>query len=100
MPDDHYRLLADLFGGVDKLIGKLNIAHLPDARQEAILERFTSLVWKRLLLRADPRRTGDIAHALGEDIDVFTETLSASIPDIDRAIAEELEKAIAEFRLQ
>ena len=100
MDDDNKSQIYDLLGGIDNLVAALHIEALPEEMQLAIVERFASVLFKRILLQVPDDRVEAVKQSLeSEDIDRFTATLSESIPDVHAYVSSEIVRMAAEFRI-
>lgn len=101
MPNETVSHIGMLAGGADHIVELLGIESLSHEDQALLVERFSDIVLKRLLLRVPAEHVEEMRRALLSDDstpDSFFEGLERSIPDLNAAVREDLEKTVADFR--
>ncbi len=101
MPSETMSHIEMLAGGADHIVELLGIESLSHDDQALLVERFSDIVLKRILLRVPHERVGEMREALlsdGSTPDSFFESLERFIPDLNTAVQEEMEKTVADFK--
>lgn len=69
MHNDDKTQLYDLLGGLDNLVAALHIEALPEEMQLSIVERFASVLLKRILLKVPDNQVDPVKEALNSGVD-------------------------------
>ena len=105
MRNDETQNLIRMFGGMDTLVSALRITELPRELQIEVVARFSENIFKRILLhvpREHVSRVIDVLDAHAEEGNDFEEliiVLDQHIPNMEVSIREEIQRAIAQFRI-
>lgn len=105
MRESDAQMLITVFGGEVMLAGALGIKGFKEETQRVILERFCECVFKRVLLKVSEENiihvieTFESHRAAGRSFDFFVASLEQYVPDMNMCVKEEIEKAIAQFRI-
>jgi len=97
--------LIRMFGGLDSLVGVLRITNLPSESQLEIVTRFSEHIFKRILLHVPREHIGRVIDVLdahreeGSDFEELIIILDQHVPNSEISLREEIEKAIAHFRV-
>lgn len=96
---------VQLIKDTDALSSALNLSDCAPELQLQIIGQWSSLLFKRLLLRIPAEQTTEIQNIIlenveaGKDIGLLIQVISTHIPNFEQTIEEEIAKAIGEFRL-
>lgn len=103
MPQSNTQLLKSLIDHSDNLIERLSLEDYSAEDQLKIIERFSEIFFKRILLRIPPEHTETIKASLeakegSEGMEYFLETIRKCIPNIDQTIEEEFNYTLENFQ--
>ncbi len=96
-------MLFELFGGREVLVRALKIESYPEATQQILLEKFSSCLFKRMLLCVPEAHVGDMIDLMehqrvhGRSLDVLIEGMKRYIPHMDTCMEEALSTAVREL---
>ncbi len=100
MNDRETEMIYALAGGLEDISRRLHIQDLSGDTQAAVLSRFASVLFKKILLRVPDDRVGEIKAALSEgDADVFLSSLTVVIPDMQRSLVEVVSTLAASMQI-
>ena len=82
---------------------ELDLAHLPQDEQEAVVAEIGGMLYRRMLLAVYEKIPAEAHEQLGTLINTgdeaaITEFISTHVPDPEMVITQELETAIREYR--
>ncbi len=98
-------MLFELFGGREVLARALKIEDYPEATQQILLEKFSSCLFKRMLLCVPEAHVGNMIdlmehqRAYGRSLDALIEGMKQYIPHMDACMEEALRTATCELEL-
>ncbi len=103
MPTNKKEQWEALLGGVDEIVSLLSIEALPPEDQMKVIEKFSSIVFKRVLLRIPEAFAEELKAiiASGENIDDMTvvrDLLLRAFPDLNAVVREEMTQVETLFR--
>lgn len=102
MSDIKIQQLESFLGNIDKIVFALGINELPEESQLKIIERFSDILFKRILLRVPKEHTEEVKQVFLDDknggAEKLAETLRGVIPNIDDCIKEEFENTVVDFK--
>lgn len=103
MPTDKKENWEMLLGGMDEIVVLLSLEALTQGDQMKVIEKFSSIVFKRLLLRIPEEFVSELRSTIDEagndeNMEAVIGILTRAFPDLNAIVREEMSEVAKLFR--